>query len=88
MQNGVISTRYSSLYRAQPLSVVFACKTAPFVPELQVSMVSNLTCRFVHAKQRDWHKNKKLYGFQPSLVILVQITLFFKHKTTGKVLDA
>ena len=38
MQNSVISTRNSSLYGSQPSSVVFACKTATFGPELQVSI--------------------------------------------------
>ena len=38
MQNSLISTRITCLYRSQPLSVVFACKTAPFGPELQVSL--------------------------------------------------
>ena len=62
MQNGVISTRNTSLYGSQPLSVVFAFKTATFLPELKVSMVPDLTCRFVHAKQRDLHKNKSYMG--------------------------
>ena len=43
----------TSLYRSKPSSVVFACKTAPFGPELQVSMVPKLLMSFVHAKQRD-----------------------------------
>ena len=34
MQNGVISTRITSLYGSQPSSVVFASKTAAFGPEL------------------------------------------------------
>ena len=34
----VISTRITSLYGSQPSSVVFACKTATFGPEIQVSM--------------------------------------------------
>ena len=38
MQNNVISIRITSLYGSQPLSVVFACKTATFGSELQVSM--------------------------------------------------
>ena len=32
-------TRINSLYGSHPSSVVFACKTAPLGPELQVSMV-------------------------------------------------
>ena len=38
MQDSVISTRITSLYRSQLSSEVFACKTAPSRPELQVSM--------------------------------------------------
>ena len=38
MQNSVISTRITCLYGYQPWSVIFACKTASFGPELQVSM--------------------------------------------------
>ena len=38
MYNSVLSTRITCLYVSQPSSVVFACKTATFGPELQVSM--------------------------------------------------
>ena len=38
MQNNVISIRITSLYWSQPSSVVFACKTAAFGSELQVSI--------------------------------------------------
>ena len=38
MQNSVINTWNTCLYVCQPSSVVFACKTAHFGPELQVSM--------------------------------------------------
>ena len=38
MQNNVINIRITSLYLSQPSSVVFACKTATFGSELQVSM--------------------------------------------------
>ena len=37
MQNSVISTRITSFYVSQPSSSVFACKTAHFGPELQIS---------------------------------------------------
>ena len=37
IQNGDFSTRIAGLYECQPLSVVFACKTASFGTELQVS---------------------------------------------------
>ena len=38
MQNNVISIRPTSLYGSQPSFVVFACKTAAFGPEIQVSL--------------------------------------------------
>ena len=38
VQNSVISIRMTSLYWSQLLSVVFACKTATFGAELQVSI--------------------------------------------------
>ena len=42
MQNNVIRIRITSFYGSQPLSVVFACKTATFGSELQVSMCPRL----------------------------------------------
>ena len=38
MQNNMISIRNTSLYSSQHSSVVFACKTATFGPEFQVSI--------------------------------------------------
>ena len=38
MQNNVISIRITSLYWFQPSFVVFACKTATFGSELEVSI--------------------------------------------------
>ena len=38
MKNSVISIIITSLYESQPSFLVFACKTAPLGPELQVSM--------------------------------------------------
>ena len=38
MQNSVPCIRITSLYGSQPSSVAFACKTASFGPEYQVSM--------------------------------------------------
>ena len=70
MQNSLISTWNTSLYGSQPLSVVFACKTATFSLEYKSLWVPDLTCRFVYSKQRDLHKNKRLYGFQLSPVVL------------------
>ena len=50
--NNVISIRITSLYWLQTLSVVFACKTAPFGSELQVSMGPSPHLCFLHSKQR------------------------------------
>ena len=73
MQNSVISTWNASLYGSQPSSVVFACKTATFSLEYKSLCVPDLTCRFVYAKQRDLHKNKR--------TILVQaLTYGFVHE--------
>ena len=38
MKNIVISIRITSVYGSQPLSVVFACKTATLAPDFQVSI--------------------------------------------------
>ena len=46
MKNRVISFRMTSLYGSQPSSVVFACKTATFGPELQVSVGPRPHLRF------------------------------------------
>ena len=43
----------------QPSSVVFACKTAHFGPEFQVSMGPSPHQRFLHAKQRVLAQNYK-----------------------------
>ena len=52
MQNNVISIRITSLYGAQPLPVVFACKTAIVASELLVSMGPSPHLRLLHTKQR------------------------------------
>ena len=46
MQNNVIRIRNTSLYGSKPSSVVFACKTATFGSELQVSMGPSLRLWF------------------------------------------
>ena len=51
MYNGVISIRINNLYGSQPSSVVYACKTATFWPDLQSLRVPDLTCRFVQGNQ-------------------------------------
>ena len=50
MQNNVISTWNTSLYRSHPSSMVFACKTATFGPELQASMGSRLHLSYWECK--------------------------------------
>ena len=58
MQKKVISIRITSLYICVPALICgFARKTATLGPELHVSRVPDLTCHFVHAKQRDYHQN-------------------------------
>ena len=52
MENSNFSTWITSLYVFQPSSVVFACKTAHFGPEFQVSMGPSPHLRFLNAKQR------------------------------------
>ena len=59
MQNNVISIRIARIYGSQPSSVVFACKTATFGQELQVSMGPSPHLWFLHAKQRLLDKNYK-----------------------------
>ena len=57
MQITDFSTWNTSLCWFQPSSVVFACKTATFGPAYKSLWVPDITCRFVHAKQRDEHLN-------------------------------
>ena len=52
MQNSVISIRITSLYGSQPLSVVYACKTAILASELLVSKDPSSILRLLHAKER------------------------------------
>ena len=56
--------------------MAFACKTATLGPELEVTMGPRLTCRFVHEKQRDYHKYDKSIWF-PAL------TCCFVHAKQG-----
>ena len=65
LQSSVISPRTTCLYGSQPFSVVFACKTASFGPVYESLWVPDLTCRFVHAKQRILVQNFSLYGSHP-----------------------
>ena len=59
MEKSNFSTWLTSLYVSQPSSVVFACKTAHFGPEFQVSMGPSPHLRFLHAKQRVLAQNYK-----------------------------
>ena len=59
MENSNFSTWITSLYVSQPSSVDFACKTAHFGPEFQVSMGPIPHLRFLHAKQRVLPQNYK-----------------------------
>ena len=59
IENSNFSTWITSLYLSQPSSVVFACKTAHFGPEFQVSMGPTPHLRFLHAKQRVLAQNYK-----------------------------
>ena len=58
-QYSVISTRKTCLYGSQPLSVVFACKTATFGAELKVSMCPSSHLWFLHTQQRILDQNFK-----------------------------
>ena len=59
MQNSDFWIRITSLYWSQPSSVVFACKTATFGSELQVSNRPSPHQWFLHAKQRRLDQNYK-----------------------------
>ena len=59
IKNSAFWTRISSLYGSQPLSVVFALKTAHFGPEFQVSMGPSPHLWFLYAKQRILDQNYK-----------------------------
>ena len=59
IQNNVIGIRITSLHGSQPSFVVFECKTAPLVPELQVSMGPSPHLWFLQAKLRLFDQNYK-----------------------------
>ena len=56
-ENSVISIRIYSLNGCLPTSVVFACKTVTFGPDLQVSMGARPHLSFCACKQRAKHQN-------------------------------
>ena len=70
MHNSVLILSITSLYRSQPSSVVFACKTATFGPELQVSIGPRHHLSFCASKTVISSRIASLYGSQPSSVIL------------------
>ena len=59
IQNSDFSIRITSVYGSQPSSVDFACKTATFGPESQVSMGPSLHLWILHAKQTLLDQNYK-----------------------------
>ena len=90
-QNRVISTRIASPYGSQPSSVVFACKTASFGPELQVSIG---TSGFWIQNSDFWSRITTLYGSQTTpvlscmqiIVIITRITSFYGFQPSSVVL--
>ena len=70
LQYSVISITITCLYGSQPKSVVFACKTATFGEELQVSMVTALTWGFCIHNSAFWTRISSLYWSQTSSVVL------------------
>ena len=54
IQNTEMSTRITSLYGSQTSPVVLCMQNS--VIGTRKYKVPDLTCRFVHAKQRDWHQ--------------------------------
>ena len=70
IQNGVISTRITSLYGSQPSSVAFPCKIATFGTPYKSLWVPDLNCRFVLSNSVISTGITSLYGFQPSSVVL------------------
>ena len=65
-----MSTWITCLYVSQLSSVGFACKTAHFGPELQVSMGPRPHLWFLHAKHRLLDQHTSLYGYQTWPVVL------------------
>ena len=90
MQYSVISTRNTCLYGSQPKSVVFACKTATFGEELQVSMCHSSHLWFLHTQQRILDQNFKsvrvpdfVCGFwMPNSEFWPRITSLYGSKTS------
>ena len=90
----MISIRITSLYGCQPSPVVFACKTAAFGSELQVSMGPSPPLWFLHSKQRLSDQNYKSL-WVPALICAfclqnsdfwVRITSLYGSQTTAVIL--
>ena len=64
-QYSVISTRITCLYRSQPLSVIFACKTATFGAEFQGFMGPRHDLSFCACKTA-WLASEWLVSMSPS----------------------
>ena len=64
-QYSVISTRITCLYRSQPLSVIFACKTATFGAEFQGFMGPRHDLSFCACKTA-WLASELLVSMSPS----------------------
>ena len=65
LKNGVISIRIASLYGSQLLSVVFACKTASFGAEFQVSIAPRLHLSLCACKTA-WLASELIFSMGPS----------------------
>ena len=83
MQKSVISTGITSLYGSQPSSVIFACKTASFGQELQVSMDPSPHQCIVHANRDFWNRITYLYVSQTSPVVLCMQNSVISIRKTG-----
>ena len=83
MQNSVITTWITGVYGSQPSSVFFACQTAPLDQNNKSLWVPDLTCPFVHAKQRYLHQMTSSHGFQPSSVVLCMQNSDFRTRITS-----
>ena len=77
MHNSVPSIRITNVYRSQPLSVVFACKTATFGPELHIywSQTSAVLLRMQNSVICT--RLSSMYGFQPSSEVLCMLNIGF-----------
>ena len=84
MYNSVLSIRITSVYGSQPSSVVFACKTSTFGPELQVSMGTRPHLSFSACKT-SWLASELPVSMDPrphlSILIAKQRLLVWNYKS-------